>query len=469
MTWFGGEVGGRESALELETTSITGCTLGMKGVVKIDWGDGNITYRNDPSVGLETNNGDYPFHSYSTAGKYTIKIYGDVDFLNTRGVGGVSFPYLYTGNFVEKIINWGDFKGFGQGVNMLIRAPSTRSRLISLFSVALEEIPDYPPDIRGITNMRDAFSPDGTITFTDMTGLIDLDTTEIEDYTEMFYLNNTFNEPIGSWNVSGATNMAAMFSSASTFDQDIGSWDVSNVTSMVNMFNGASAFNQNIGSWDVSNVTSLNSMFFNASAFNQDIGSWNVSNVTSMASMFRSASSFNQDIGSWDVSTVAGSFGFSSMFFNASAFNQDIGSWNVSGATNTSNMFRGASSFNQDIGSWNVSSVTNMSNMFQDASSFNQDISSWYPGIPSSTFSSFSNMLNNTNMSVENYSKWLICLANWANDNFYLSGRLGATGLQYNSITYSGIGSGVYTDAVSARAYLVTTLGWTISDSGQAP
>jgi surface protein len=49
---------------------------------------------------------------------------------------------------------------------------------------------------------------------------------------------------------------------------------------------GASSFNQPIGSWNVSNVTDMSSMFANASAFNQPIGSWNVSNVTNMASMF---------------------------------------------------------------------------------------------------------------------------------------------------------------------------------------
>ena len=158
--------------------------------------------------------------------------------------------------------------------------------------------------------------------------------------------------------------------------------------------------------------------------------------------------------------------GFFGAFSRATSFNGNIGAWDVSNVTTMRDMFSSATSFNQDIGSWDVSSMFFMLGMFRDASSFNQDISAWSPATSSANFA---NMLDNSGMSVENYSKWLIALANWSYDNNYtIAESLGGVGLQYNNTTYTGIGSGQYTDAVSARAYLVSTRGWTITDSGQA-
>jgi hypothetical protein len=103
-----------------------------------------------------------------------------------------------------------------------------------------------------------------------------------------------------------------------------------------------------------------------------------------------------------------------------------------------------------------------MSNMFNGATSFNQNLGNWSLK-PSGVV--MTSMLNNCGIGPENYSRTLI---GWANKvsaagNLPSAISLGAGGRTYNSTTY---GSGTYTNAVAARAYLVGALpnpAWTIS------
>jgi len=189
----------------------------------------------------------------------------------------------------------------------------------------------------------------------------------------------------------------------------------------------------------------FNLCFFSQSNFNCYVGGWDLSNTTTIASLFRSTAFNNDGV-------------------------DDLDNWDTSNVGSFSQTFR-SSSFNHDLSSWSFASQTSLQRMFQSNGSFNQDISAWGTndgGMAAST-AFFNNMLDSTAMSVENYSKWIICLANWAYDNSYTTAEvLGGSGLQYNNTTYGGIGSGQYTDAVTARAYLVSTLGWTVNDSGQA-
>lgn len=271
-------------------------------------------------------------------------------------------------------------------------------------------------------------------------------TSSVTDMSNMFFFATTFNQDISAWNTSSVINMANMFTGATSFNQDIGTWNTASVMNMLQMFMNASSFNQDIGTWNTSLVANMLQMFYGASSFNQDISLWNTFSVTNMNAMFGNAASFNQDIGGWNTSSVTD---MAYIFWNATSFNQDIGAWNTSSVTNMFSSFANAASFNQNIGAWNTSLVTDMRAMFQNATSFNQDIGSWT--LNGNVLMGL--MLNSSGMNCYNYSS---TLQGWWLNNPSVTGRtLGASGRQYG------------TNAVTARAQLITTKGWTIS--GDSP
>ena len=88
--------------------------------------------------------------------------------------------------------------------------------------------------------------------------------------------------PIGSWDVSGVTDMEGLFftpnwdpipqsADSEKFNGDISQWDVSRVTNMANMFCDGSSFQCDLSRWDVSRVINMEGMFHYASSFNSDL------------------------------------------------------------------------------------------------------------------------------------------------------------------------------------------------------
>ncbi len=368
--------------------------------------------------------GDYTCN-YAAAGTYTIRI------KDNSGVG-TGFPQIYFNNIGDKdkllsIDQWGTGKW-----TSMFRAFLGCTNLAGQASDA--------PDLSNVTNM-----------------------------SGMFWDASAFNQDVGNWNTANVTSMSTTFDGASAFNQDIGSWNTANVTDMQNMFRGATAFNQDIGSWNTANVTNMGIMFSDATAFNQDIGSWNTANVTDMRFMFLRASAFNQDIGSWNIANVTN---ISAMFFSASAFNQDIGNWNTANVTNMLQTFALATAFNRDIGSWNTVNVTNMKSMFLGASAFNQDIGSWN----TANVTNMSFMFRNASAFNQDVGSWnvealtnatsmfLAATLSTANYDALLTGW-NAQNLQ-SGVSFSG-GNSKYCSSETARANMISSDGWTITDGGK--
>ena len=256
------------------------------------------------------------------------------------------------------------------------------------------------PDLSGVTDMsamfRTATSFDG-----DLSGW---NVSSVRNMNSMFRGATSFDGDISGWNVSSVTDMGFVFNGAHTFNQPL-QWDVSSVTDMRLMFNGARTFNQPL-QWNVSSVVYMASMFNGATFFDGDISGWNVSSVTDMRSMFNVATAFDGDISGWNVSSVTRMI---SMFHGATAFDQPIGSWDVSSVRSMTSMFSGATSFDGDISGWNVSSVTNTSYMFRGATAFNQDISDW--NVSSVTGErAMIEMFDGASAFVQNLGKWYVVL-----------------------------------------------------------
>lgn len=270
--------------------------------------------------------------------------------------GNITHTYAVAGIYTVNIT--------GQFPRILFRFADSRTRIQSVEQWGNQVWTSMESAFEGCSNL--------VINATDAPDL-----SGVTDMSAMFRGASSLNQSLNNWDVSNVTNMSSLFLGASSFDQPLDNWDVGNVTNMAGLFRSASSFNQNINTWNVGSVTSMSEMFRDATVFNQDLNSWNVTSVTTMFSMFQRAIAFNGSIGNWSPSSVTN---MSQMFWFGFAFNQPIGTWDVSNVTDMSWMFSSASVFNQDLNAWNVSSVTDMSVMFNGADAFYGNITNWNTG-----------------------------------------------------------------------------------------
>ncbi|WP_298516759.1 BspA family leucine-rich repeat surface protein [uncultured Kordia sp.] len=222
---------------------------------------------------------------------------------------------------------------------------------------------------------------------------------------------------------------------------------------MFNAFDGCENLTYNAtDAPNLSNVTDLSRMFNKCKNFNAtNLNNWDLSSIRSVTFMFNEAEKFNGDISNWDVSNV---IDFRNMFSSARDFNRDISGWtiNTNEPVNMGGMFAGASDFNQPIGNWNISQVTDIGFIFQDALNFNQSLANW----DISNVTDMDGMLNNSDLSLENYDATLIGWATLENGETQIP----------TGITFSAFGLS-FCQAYNERSMLENApYNWIITDAG---
>jgi surface protein len=391
-------------------TSITVPIFG--GPYDVDW-DNDGTF---DQTGLT----DPVTHNFGVAGTYTIRIGGVFDFFSF-------FPPADPKKLLS-IDQWGTniwssmYRAFDGASNLQVFATDT-------------------PDLSNVTSMHAMFRGAG-LADPDTSGW---DTSAVTNMSYMFSHAHSANPDTSTWDTSAVTNMRAMFWDAIVANPDTSAWNTASVTDMGVMFSGADSANPDTSGWDTSSVTSMSNMFLDAGSANPDTSAWDTSSVTDMNSMFSYATSANPDTSAWDTSSV---ISMASMFKRANNANPDTSNWNTGSVTDMRWMFWNANLANPDTSGWDTSSLEEMSYMFVGATSFDQAIGHWNV----SSLEDAVGMFRNASLSASNYEDLLI---GW-------NGQV----LQPGVVFDGGNSTFCSPEAVAARANIITTYGWTITDGG---
>lgn len=190
-----------------------------------------------------------------------------------------------------------------------------------------------------VTNMASMFMFDTNLTTLDVSKL---DTSNVTNMNGMFYGDKNLTAlDVSKLNTASVTDMANMFSGDSKLMAlDVSQFNTEKVTNMANMFND----DDNVTTLDVSkfnteNVTSMDAMFKGDTKLTSlNLSNFNTSSVTYMAYMFSQDSTLNKlDLSSFDTSKVATMYGMFS--YDYKLMSLDLSSFNTSNVADTSLMF----------------------------------------------------------------------------------------------------------------------------------
>lgn len=333
------------------------------GTYDVDWGDGNV----DTAVsGTQT-------HTYSSAGIYDIKV--------TALTGQMRFAASGDSEKLIDIKNWGTcvwqdfFVAYNGCSNMTMSATdapdlSAVTSLLGAFancSVFNSDINHW--DVSNVESFANLFYKASIYN----KPLNLWNTSSATSMQQMFEEASAFNQSIGDWDVSNLTAINRMFKKALAFNNggsaDINNWNFPLVTSMYEMFGNSESFNQPIGNWNVSGVTNMEALFRQAYVgplTQESFNTWDVSSVTNMRQMFLRGVGFNSinpNIENWNTVNVTNFQGF---LQQSTDFNRDLSNWNISSAT-TFSLFTSTNNGNNvigDISNWNITQAPTFSNFW---------------------------------------------------------------------------------------------------------
>jgi len=197
--------------------------LPMTAGLTVDWGDGSSDTTNT--------------HTYASGGVYTVTIVGSVT--------GFRFNNLGDRRKLIEVVNCGglvlDSNGIFRGCENLATWSATDIPSITAtdWLYMFDNIGNITPDWTGwdVSNVTKFLQSFGGNSVRGMNANIsNWVTTSVTDWQNAFLNNTNFNRNINSIDFNGATRVTRMFQNADSYDQPMGDWDISTITSGFNTF-----------------------------------------------------------------------------------------------------------------------------------------------------------------------------------------------------------------------------------------
>ena len=203
---------------------------------------------------------------------------------------------------------------------------------------------------------------------TSITGLENLDTSQVVSMKGFFSSIKVTSLDISSLDTSNVTDMSYMFSESNINTLDLSGLNTSNVTDMQYMFNNSKNLTSvNFGTIDLSKVTNMTLMFgYTTSLGTLDLSGLDASSVTKMTLMFAGSGISSINLSNFDTSSVKD---MQLMFTSTDNLESlDLSGIDVSSVTNVQNML-GRKIKQLDLTGLSWDSITHIDDMFSYAES----------------------------------------------------------------------------------------------------